>query len=262
MSSADGEIERAMRAAARVARLLVVCDFDGTLAELVDERGAALPVEGAVSALERLAGMGGVQVVVLSGRGRADVMGRLGMGEGAVRVWGSYGLERDVDGGAIGEEVGLLREAGVALEAVAREFAGAEVERKPFGVVLHVRRVEVGRRREAVDVALSTVQVLRGVVAVRGKDVVEVVAAGGGGKGAALERLVRESGAGAVVCFGDDASDEEAFERARLLGGEESGPQVVTVKVGRGASVAGLRVDSPREVARWLGVLARARVGG
>jgi len=70
-------------------------------------------------------------------------------------------------------------------------------------------------------------------------------------KGDAIDALRHRAGAGAVVYFGDDVTDEDAF--ARLHGPD------VAVKVGSGDSQATFRIANPTEVARRLARLACLR---
>jgi hypothetical protein len=73
-------------------------------------------------------------------------------------------------------------------------------------------------------------------------------------KGDAIDALRHRVGAGAVVYFGDDVTDEDAF--ARLQGPD------VSVKVGPGASAASHRIADPLEVARRLARLGSPQRAG
>ena len=58
----------ALRELARVRRLLVALDFDGTLAHLADDPQAVAPVPSATTALRALAADDGVVLALVSGR--------------------------------------------------------------------------------------------------------------------------------------------------------------------------------------------------
>lgn len=117
----------------------VFTDFDGTLAEIVDDPAAAQPYPGAVDALHRLAGRYR-RVGVISGRPVVDLISRLG-GEGFL-LSGLYGLESLRDGERADEPgVAQWRDA-VEDVAATTESQGPPrvvVERKGASVTLHFR---------------------------------------------------------------------------------------------------------------------------
>jgi len=120
----------------------VFTDFDGTLASIVDDPAAAVPLPGVVDALAALAGRYG-RVGVISGRPASFLKAHLG-GRG-VFLSGLYGLEF-VEGG--GDRVQAIEEAApwreiveeVAAAGDAGLPAGISVERKGLCLTLHYRR--------------------------------------------------------------------------------------------------------------------------
>ena len=115
----------------------VFSDFDGTLARIVDDPAAALPLEGVVDLLGRLAGRYG-RVGVISGRPAGFLREHLG-GRGLF-LSGLYGLEYVDDEG----EVRAIEEAEpwrAVIEDVvsAADAAGLPVERKGLAVTVHYR---------------------------------------------------------------------------------------------------------------------------
>jgi trehalose-phosphatase len=232
--------------------LLVACDYDGTLAELVDDPDQAWPVPEAIDALRALASLPDTEVAVVSGRALRDlaVLTRL---PPEVRLIGSHGAEHDAgSAGALEETAGAeLEHLGTGLAAIAESFDGARLEHKPASVVLHYRTVapeDVAGLLEEVDAFLATEPGLR---VLRGKQVVEllVVAAD---KGTAIVNLRDQLGA-VVLFVGDDLTDEDAFA---ALGDADLG-----VKVGPGLTRATQRVADPPAVAELLGALLAARQG-
>ena len=122
----------------------VFSDFDGTLAPIVDDPAAALPLPGVVDELARLAGIYG-RVGVISGRPAAFLHAHLG-GRG-LYLSGLYGLERATDDGEIQAVPEAERWRPVVEEVVARAAAdlspGAGVERKGLSVTVHYRTAPV-----------------------------------------------------------------------------------------------------------------------
>ncbi|MGB3376381.1 MAG: trehalose-phosphatase, partial [Microbacterium sp.] len=71
------------------------------------------------------------------------------------------------------------------------------------------------------------------------------------GKDAAIAALRERTGATAILFAGDDVTDEDAM---RVLTDDDLG-----VRVGAGETAATLRVDTPQQVGRLLGVIATER---
>jgi trehalose-phosphatase len=147
----------------------------------------------------------------------------------------------------------VLDDAAAALDALAHEYDGAFVERKPTAVAFHYRRIAPSRRNEAAGRAGSLVQGSELLRIQPGHMVVELVS-GRANKGEALDTLRSAIRATATVFVGDDRTDEHAF--ARL------GPGDLAVKIGPGETCARLRIASQTDVAplfRRLQVLRAAR---
>lgn len=265
--------------------LLVVADFDGTLAAGSRDPAAAIIDPGARRALRRLAGIaaarpGRVHVAILTGRTVADVAARARVG--GIEYLGDHGLqsawlERGRSVGAITPVVEPGFEAhGVTAETLAAGVADELgrpswlfVERKGASVAFHVRQADdIPVARAAVFDAIAAVEARLGLVdhglrPYRGRSVVDLRPDGAGGKREAVERLIERHRPGAVVSFGDDLSDADAFDAVLAAhdGGQTMG---LTVAVhGRLAappevlSKADLVVGSARDVGLFLAALAR-----
>lgn len=238
--------------------VLVATDFDGVLAPLVMDPMAARPLEGTVESLAALADLPGTHVAMVSGRDLATLQTVSGVNGGPIHLIGSHGAEIDGDAGASLDEGQrrTLQTLTEQLEEVAAAHPDSYLEYKPAGRVLHTRRMtDLGAADSAAAAATRVGENLPGVKVMHGKQVVEmsVVTAD---KGSALEALRSRVGAGYVVYFGDDVTDEHVFER---LGSGDIG-----VKVGPGDSAAGHRLEAPEDVAQALSDLVdlrRTRVG-
>jgi hypothetical protein len=144
---AHGELDAGLRSAvARVARtpqLLIACDYDGTLAPLVDDPAHAVPLPAATAAIRSLAALPQTTVAVISGRALRD-LAALSRLPSEVHLVGSHGTEFDVGFvSRIQPEVAELRtRLGQALHDLARNRPGIRLEQKPASVAVHTRGAE------------------------------------------------------------------------------------------------------------------------
>ncbi len=272
------------RLGARPGRLLVVCDFDGTLAEASRDPAAAAVVPLARRALRRLAGIAAARperatVAILTGRTSADVAARVRVG--GITYLGDHGLQsgsfpRGGDPAGIETTFRAGHEASLApaevLAARVPEVLGRPawlfVERKGPSVAFHVRQAEDrAAARASVEAAIAEVDSQsppHDLAHYRGRLVVDLRPRTAGGKREAFEALLDDLRPATVVAFGDDSSDADGFAvlRAARAGGALDGLAVaVTGPHGMPDEVRGaadLLLDTPRDVARALAALARA----
>ena len=240
------DLHRALGTVARVPRLLVASDFDGTIAPIVSNPSDARPIPAAADALAALAALRETTAALISGRALRD-LAELSGAPADVHLVGSHGSEFNADFlDAVDDSArGLLADLEQTMSDLAARYPGATIETKPVSVAFHVRNAAPEHAQEALDAALAAVadwdvHVTEGK-AVREFAVIDT------DKGEALELLRRQGEADAIVFFGDDVTDEKAFSR---LGDTDVG-----VKVGSGDSAAVYRVDAPDDVAAALQVL-------
>ena len=261
--------------------LLVVADFDGTLAPGSRDPGAAAIDPVAQRALRRLAGLAAerpdrLRVVVLTGRTVRDVASRVRVG--GIEYLGDHGLQHGwLPRGARSSALAVETEAGFdaqrdpaeALAAgVAAELgepAWLFVERKGPSVAFHVRQADdVAAARAAVVAAIELVEAREGLVDhglahYRGRSVVDLRPRDAGGKREAVERLLARERAGGIVVLGDELSDVDAF--AAVVAARDGGVVGVTVAVhGRQAGAGG--AERPRRRASRLCARGGAVPGG
>jgi len=245
-------LDEALTRAASLERLLVITDFDGTIAELVDDPETAIPVPKVVESLEYLASCRDTCVALVSGRGRADLLARVGAVRRALAI-GSYGAEwGDEYPRLTPEEAEQLDAAVEVLRVLCADFAGAWVERKPVSAALHTRRLTPGDEARVVQAATGTIRALGLLSDHPGKHVVEFIV-GVAAKGRAALRLAGLHNAKAIVVLGDDVADEQMFASARPPA------EWVTIHVGSNPTSARFRVKDPHEAAHALAMLAAAR---
>jgi trehalose-phosphatase len=231
--------------------LLVASDYDGTLADIVEDPADARPQRGAIVALRMLAALSHTHVAVISGRALRDLAELAGLPP-EVHLVGSHGGEFDLDfQESLSPELSAARARLLTeVQDIASTGPGLLVEEKPASIALHYRQATEEVAQRAIERVESGPSARDEVFTRRGKKVVElsVVRAS---KGLAVDAVRRRVGATCVVFIGDDLTDEEAF--ASLTGHD------VGVKVGEGESLAPYRVRDPREVAQLLARLAELR---
>lgn len=253
MTGLPPELRDALTLLAEVPALLVVCDYDGTLAPIVADPDRAFPRPESIAALRSLARRPGVTAAVVSGRALSDLRRLSGLdAEPGVVLVGSHGAELDTDlsRGLPPEAARRLGELRRALGELVAGRDGVGLEVKPGSVAVHVRRAAPEVGAAVLDAVRAGPARWPEVSVTEGKAVIELAVVRTD-KGDALELLRRRCGAGAVLFVGDDVTDERAF--ARLSGAD------VGVKVGEGDTTARYRVLDAAEVTTLLEVLLNAR---
>jgi trehalose 6-phosphate phosphatase len=194
--------------AARVppGELILVTDFDGTLAEVVADPAAARARSDSLLALQELV-MLLADVIVLSSR-PADQLESLVPVSG-VRLIGDSGL-------ALPRHA--QREALERFNADARRLLeripGAWLEAKPASTAIHFRKTDMNG--EQMIALLGPLLDGARLSAALGRKVVEVHTPKAG-KGSAMAALLPHEDPGGVVCFGDDENDRSLFEYVSAL---------------------------------------------
>lgn len=241
----DSELVAALTEAARSPDLLVASDYDGTLTPIIDDPSQAFPHRPAMAALEQLAALPNVEVVLISGR-PLSVLRTLSGGPPGIALVGSHGSETEEsepNPDLLADVEAITR----SLHEVAERFAGTVVEGKPAGATLHYRNaIDPDGAAQAAREARASDEIRL----IEGKQVVELMV-GPGDKGTALSQLRQQFSTGSLVFFGDDTTDEDVF--VIMAAGD------VGVKVGDGPTAAGYRVTDPEAVAEALEILLQAR---
>jgi trehalose 6-phosphate phosphatase len=236
------DLATALAALAGRRPLLVATDYDGVLAPLVGDPGAALPSPGAAEALARVAAADGVTVALVSGRGLEDLRAVSGFA-GPYRWIGSHGAE--FGGPLTGQLAGRRDALAASLTPLVAAVPGARLEVKPASVAVHVRQVADPAAAAAL-LASADAAADPSLTKKPGKAVLEL-AVTDADKGSAVTRLRDELGAAAVLYLGDDRTDEDVFA---TLGPDDAG-----IKVGEGETTARYRVADPAAVVAVLRTL-------
>jgi trehalose 6-phosphate phosphatase len=266
--------------------LLVVVDFDGTLAVGTRDPAAARIEPLARRALRRLGGIATrspdrLHVAVLTGRIVADVAARVRAG--GVEYLGDHGLQHGLlaRGGradrlrpTIDPAFDSHRDPAEALASGVAAELGAPpwlfVERKGPSVAFHVRQADdVQGARAAVVEAIGVVErrlgSAHGLAHYRGRSVVDLRPRDAGGKREAVERLIERHRPGGMVTLGDELSDVDAFDA--VLAARSTDPKLVSLTIAVHGTLrpappellerADLALAGAHDVGRLLAALAR-----
>jgi trehalose 6-phosphate phosphatase len=183
------------------AEVILVTDFDGTLAEIVqDPAGASARLES-LAALEELVRLL-ADVIVLSSRPLAQLENLVPLS--GIRLIGDSGLA--IPRHALREALDRFNaDAGKILERI----PGSWLEVKPASTAIHFRNTDMtGEQMKSLMQPLLDGARLAGAL---GRKVIEVHAPKAG-KGSALAALIPNEDPGGVICFGDDENDRPMFE--------------------------------------------------
>ena len=227
-------------------RVMLVTDFDGTLAEIVSDPVEAVILPGSLRALERLVDRLR-RVAILSSRPTVDLEGFVPLA-GGDRI-GDSGI------GHLPLEARLRLDTFNAQAAKQlRTFNGVWLEMKPGATAVHYRHSNASY--EELMAVLRPVLDTTNLIAQPGRRVIEVLPTDRP-KGSALERLIEKWQPAGVICIGDDENDRPMFD---LVSGF-AWPHLI-VGVGSAEAPADLfvRCDlvvaGPDEVTRFLTLLA------
>ena len=191
-------------------------DFDGTLSPIVQHPDQAGMRARTRNLLGRLAAL--YPCVIVSGRARADVLGKLG-GANVARVIGNHGAETEAATRTSRRRVERWK---TALERQLGSLPGLWMEDKGISLAVHYRQSP--RKAEARRLVLAAARKLPDVRVFGGKQVVNLVPISAPHKGDALAAERDRLGCNWVLYVGDDENDEDAF----ALDGN-----IVSVRVGR-----------------------------
>ena len=231
--------------------LLVMLDYDGTLAPIAARPELARLTDARKRVLARLVRAPGVTVAVVTGRSLSDIESLLGVPGLVISANHGFEMSRSgkvffpCGGGFRRHFKGLARDLQSALDGV----QGALVECKGFSVAVHYRLVSRKRWGE-VERAVRRVSLpcrkRFGWKVTGGKRVWEVRPAGRWNKGDAVLWIWNRFAPGSFpIYIGDDETDEDAFAALRKKG--------LTVLVGRrGRSAAACRMADVGKVWRML----------
>ena len=186
--------------------VVLVTDFDGTLADIVPDPAQTVARPEALQALSRLVRLL-ADVIVLSSRTNPQLEALVPIS--GVRLIGDSGLA--IPRHAHKE---ALESFNADVSVLIERIPGAWLEVKPASSAVHFRNTNLGGAQ-----MLALLQPLlygRPLAAYLGRKVIEVHAPKAG-KGSALAALLPGEDPAGVVCFGDDENDRSMFEYVSSL---------------------------------------------
>jgi trehalose 6-phosphate phosphatase len=224
-------------------------DFDGTLVDLAAQPGAVQVQDQVPHLLANLAATLDGAVAVVSGRPLAEIDQYLR--PLTLCAAGVHGAERrGADGYVRRMACSDLQAAAVVIESLCARHGALRMERKPGAIALHYRQAPE-LEAECLATMAEALARVEGMALLRGKMVVEMKPRRAG-KGLALRSFMEEPPfrLRRPWFFGDDVTDEAAFEAVQALGG-------VAVKIGEGETQASHRLPDPAALHRWMDRLGR-----
>jgi trehalose 6-phosphate phosphatase len=248
-----------------IGRLVLLLDFDGTLAPIVDRPELAAMPARTRAALERLMAIAGVEVAIVSGRGMADARERAGIP--GIAYAGNHGMEIHGAGfDRVHPQAAAARpwleRALAMLEPAVAAVPGAFVEDKGLTLSVHFRLAPPERVAALTQAVATVVAMNPGLRMTTGKQVLEVRPGVNWDKGKAvlflLEQMRPPHGA-PVLYLGDDRTDEDAF---RALAEEGIGEGVLVSDRPSPETAATSLLHDPEEAGALFEALAEAREAG
>jgi trehalose 6-phosphate phosphatase len=219
-------------------------DFDGTLVDLAPQPDAVSVHPALPDLLTRLRAALDGALSIVSGRPVDEIDHQLA--PLVLCVAGVHGVERrGADGSVRRIELTNLDDAAARVDALCRRHPALRAEHKRGALALHYRQAPE-LEAECLEVMTQALARCSGMALLHGKMVLEMKPAHAN-KGAAVREFLDEAPfrSRRPWYFGDDVTDESAFEVVQSLGG-------VAVKVGEGGSSAAHRLDDPAAVRSWL----------
>jgi trehalose-phosphatase len=238
------------------AHVLLLMDFDGTLAEFNVNPAAVRLSETRQALLQSITARSDITLGIVSGRRIADLRERTGAGSAAFYA-GVHGLEIEGPGlrfmhsaaSLASPTIGVLEKE---LRDATRGLPGVFIEDKGLSVVLHVRGASMPDRMHAATRfrAVAKPYLNDGVLRVQpGDEMIELLPNIDWTKGDAVQCILRHvetqlKGPVWPVYIGDDATDEDAFEAI-----DDGG---LTIGVSNRPIGASFRIADPAAVEQFL----------
>jgi len=243
------EIENRCKGAAT---LLLLFDFDGTLAPIVEHPDMAELLPGWRERLSALKKDPRVVLGVVTGRAIESIRDRIGIPD--IIIASDHGSE--VWKGAqlgvkhVGKNSQYLELLAGDVRNEFNSVDGVVIEEKKYSVAIHYRMVDFSIREEVkgrVEELTDEYCKKYDWEKMHGKELIEVRPTDSWNKGDAVRWIQENYAPGSLpIYIGDDTTDEDAFR--------EIGEEGITIRVGKkGDSCAAYYVDSVEDMVPWIG---------
>lgn len=198
-------------------RVLIGCDFDGTLAPIVAHADDACLPASTLEVLQRLISFPGVTLAFISGRSLVDLQKRVGL-PGALYA-GNHGLEMTGQGGFVTLAPGVLeslpamREVQKGLRPLLNPIQGVWIEDKGLTLSVHYRLADQTDHAEIERLVRQAVAANKNLIVKPAKCIWEIRPVIDWNKGTALRQFMQRQQvpADATAFLGDDSTDGDAF---------------------------------------------------
>lgn len=233
-------------AALKPQEVVLVTDFDGTLAEIVSDPARASILPASLAALRRLSTLLR-RVVVLSSRHSADLEHLVPLKD--IDLIGDSGLSRIST-----DERSRLDRFNVEAARLLSGTAGVWLEIKPGATAVHYRQSPASAE-EVLSVIRPAIDET-GLHAVPGRRVIEVMTHDRP-KGVALEAVAHRLRPVGIVCIGDDENDRPMFEFVGTLNSPHLAVGAASAEAPPDLFAScDLVLEGPDEVSSFLSMLA------
>lgn len=232
-------------------RKLILLDYDGTLVNHISQPEKAIPSKHLMKILEELCNAPQTKLVVVTGRQKKEIEKFLGsLPIDIIAEHGAVYKKNDTWNDLIFENATWKDDVGKLLKEITLQCPESRVEEKQFSYTWHYRDSELGY-----DYSRKLINWLKpfsskfNLKLIDGNKVVEIMSSGIG-KGNAITNLIELGYFDFILAIGDDLADEEMF---RVL---EANQNSFTIKVGEGATMAKLKINSVVNVVKLLSRLS------
>ncbi|MBC3788360.1 bifunctional alpha,alpha-trehalose-phosphate synthase (UDP-forming)/trehalose-phosphatase [Spirosoma utsteinense] len=232
---------------------LLLLDYDGTMAEFTARPDQTTPSVEVISLIRELAASPQNNVVIISERSHETLESLLeGLPIDIVAEHGTYLRQEGIWRSSILDDSHWKETVRPLLEGFVSRCDGSFIDEKSHSIAWHYREVSetIGFERSRELVLTLNALLPYQLRAIDGNKVVEVKIADTD-KGRMARQLAMAYPYDFVLAVGDDSTDEDMFR-------DLTGDGHYTVKVGRGATTAGYRLDSVKEVLSLLTAFVKA----
>lgn len=240
-----GRGQRALLRSFAQPKTLLAFDYDGTLAPIIRRPGGATMRARTRALLTELTRH--YHCAIISGRARADLRHRLGRLRAAA-VIGNHGIE---PWNVSARAAAAVERWQALLSSRLGRLAGVSVENKGYSIAVHYRWAR--DKRKTLAAIRAATALLKGVRAIPGKQLLNLLPAAVADKGSALREAVTRLRCDKAIYLGDDETDEDVFALNRP-------PHLLAIRVGKKKdSLASYYIRGQAEIDEFLRCLLAIR---